>query len=111
MNQHKPYLDPEITLIDLSRKVNIPSRSLSEVINTSFRQNFYDFINSYRIGESERLFATDNDPHLTILEVLYAVGFNSKSSFNSAFKKQTGMTPTQYRRSQQMVHAPRKQTG
>jgi AraC-like DNA-binding protein len=111
MDEHKPFLDPEITLTELARKVIIPARSLSEVINISFRQNFYDFINSYRIKESERLFSSDKDPNKTILEVLYAVGFNSKSSFNSAFKRLTGMTPTDYRRNQRLQNQPQKQVG
>jgi AraC-like DNA-binding protein len=111
MTEHKPFLDPEITLTELANRVHIPPRSLSEVINISFGQNFYDFINTFRIRESQRLIATDDDPDKTILEVLFEVGFNSKSSFNTAFKKHTGMTPTEYRRNQRFSDMPQKQAG
>lgn len=109
MKVSKPYLDPDLNLYDLSKLVSIPPRSLSEVLNSSFQQNFYDYINSYRIKESEQLFRSSLEADKTILEVLYEVGFNSKSSFNTAFKKLTGMTPTEYRRNHQLSNLPQKQ--
>ena len=99
MGEKKPYLNPDITLMDLAEQVSIPYRALSEVINNKLKQNFYDFINSYRIHESKKLLSEKSDRFKTILEVLYEVGYNSKSSFNNAFKKFTGMTPTEYKRS------------
>ena len=99
MEEKKPYLNPDITLMDLAEQALIPYRALSEVINNRLKQNFYDFINSYRIHESKKLLSEKSDRFKTILEVLYEVGYNSKSSFNNAFKKFTGMTPTEYRRS------------
>jgi len=96
MEANKPYLDPEITLVQLASKVGIPHRSLSEVIHQSFGKNFYDFINAYRIKESKHLL---RDRSVTVLEILYQVGYNSKSSFNTAFKKYVGMTPSQYKQS------------
>lgn len=101
MKVHKPYLNPDITLVELSEMLDMPPRSLSEVINLSFGQNFYDFINSYRIKESEQLLADPKPRFKTTLEILYEVGFNSKSSFHTAFKKNTGMTPTEFKR----IHA------
>ncbi len=98
MNEEKPYLEPEISLFDLSKKVSIPHRSLSEIINNSLHQNFYDFINSYRIKESLQLLKSRDGKHKTVLEILYAVGYNSKSSFNVAFKKHTGMTPSHFKK-------------
>jgi AraC-like DNA-binding protein len=98
MDTEKPYLVPEITLFDLSKQVSIPHRSLSEIINGSLNQNFYDFINSYRVKESQRLLENQDNKHKTVLEILYAVGYNSKSSFNVAFKKYTGMTPSQFKK-------------
>jgi AraC-like DNA-binding protein len=98
MNTEKPYLVPEITLFDLSKQVSIPNRALSEIINSSLNQNFYDFINSYRVKESKRLLENQDNKHKTVLEILYAVGYNSKSSFNVAFKKYTGMTPSQFKK-------------
>ncbi len=97
MKSEKPYKDPDINLIELGQKVGIPHRSLSEVINNTLNQNFHEFINSYRVRESERLLR-ESSRFKTVLEVIYEVGFNSKSSFHSAFKKNTGMTPTQFKR-------------
>ncbi len=103
MNNEQPFLDPEINLSSLGQKISIPPRSLSEVINTMERKNFYDFINYYRIKESEKLLLTSSGREKTILEVLYEVGFNTKSAFNIAFKKQTGMTPTEYKRRNEFI--------
>ncbi|MBN2423626.1 MAG: AraC family transcriptional regulator [Calditrichaceae bacterium] len=100
MEKYKPYLDPDLTLFDLSEKTTIPVRSLSEIINSAFNQNFYDYVNSYRIKESQRLLAESAEEKKTVLEILYEVGFNTKSSFNQAFKKHTGRTPTQYKKQQ-----------
>ena len=97
MAEKKVYLNPDLTLNDLSELTTIPNRSLSETIKLSTGKNFYDFINSYRIRESKKIFTEDVKGDKTVLEVLYAVGFNSKSAFNSAFRKQTGMTPTEFR--------------
>ncbi|MBN1407926.1 MAG: helix-turn-helix transcriptional regulator [Calditrichaceae bacterium] len=97
METHKPYLDPDISLGKLSEQVSIPPRSLSEVINRSFGMNFFEFINTYRIKEAKKQIAGSCENKKTILEVLYEVGYNNKSVFNSVFKKYTGMTPTEYR--------------
>ena len=98
MDEQKLFLDPELTLSKLSDSTKIPVRSLSEVINTRVGQNFYDYINSYRIREALDIFTSSTGKQKTVLEVLYESGFNNKSSFNQAFKKQTGHTPTEFRR-------------
>ena len=98
MENEKPYLDPDLTLQILSEKLNIPTRSLSEVINFGLNQNFYDFINSYRVRESEILLLQENSDSKTILEIIYESGFNSKSSFHKAFKKHNGVTPTEFKK-------------
>lgn len=92
----KPYLDPELTLSDLAKSVSISNRELSQVINTQFHINFSEFINSYRIEEAIRIIEENKDPKKTVLEILFEVGFNSKSSFYTAFKKHTKMTPKVY---------------
>ncbi|MDZ7319119.1 MAG: helix-turn-helix domain-containing protein [candidate division KSB1 bacterium] len=99
MQGNKPYLDPSLSLNRLARCLKIPSRDLSQVINNLLQQNFFDYVNYYRIEEAKRLLASSDLNRKTILEILYEVGFNSKSVFNSAFKKHTGMTPTEYKRS------------
>jgi AraC-like DNA-binding protein len=96
--EFKPYLNPEITLEELAGLVDIPPRSLSWILNERLNQSFYEFINRYRVKESERIFRELDSDHKTILEVLFEVGFNSKSSFNTAFKKYNEMTPTEYRK-------------
>ncbi|UCE17262.1 MAG: helix-turn-helix transcriptional regulator [Gemmatimonadota bacterium] len=101
METQKPYLIPQLTIDDLSEKLSIPSWHLSRVINTSFNQNFFNFINNYRVEEAKRLMMEPTNNDMTILEILYEVGFNSKSTFNEVFKKQTGMTPSEFKKSNQ----------
>jgi AraC-like DNA-binding protein len=94
----KPYLDPQVSLSDLSEKLNVSSKHLSQVINQSYNKNFFDFINSYRIQEVQKILKESKDDKITVLEAMYEAGFNSKSSFNTAFKKETGQTPTEFRK-------------
>ncbi|MCW8810678.1 MAG: AraC family transcriptional regulator [Ignavibacteriaceae bacterium] len=96
--EEKPYLNPELTITEVARKLNVSVKYLSQVINESLGKNFYDFINSYRIEEAKQQLKNETDSRKTILEVLYESGFNSKSAFNSAFKKHTGFTPTEFRK-------------
>jgi len=100
MKDSKPFLEPELTLDDLASQLSIKSKFLSQVINEQLQQNFFDFINRYRIEEAARLLTNPKDKKITILEVLYKVGFNSKSSFNTLFKKYTGLTPTEFKNKQ-----------
>ena len=98
MESEKPYLNPILTLYELADKLSLRPRYLSQILNESLRQNFYDFINTYRIDEAKRLLAEDVSGKKTILEILFDAGFNSKSSFNNVFKKHTGMTPLQFKK-------------
>jgi AraC-like DNA-binding protein len=100
MQNEKPYLEPELTLDQLASRLSLKPRVLSQAINVILGQNFYDFINHYRIDEASRLLTNPKDKKITILEVLYEVGFNSKSSFNTLFKKYTGLTPTELKKKQ-----------
>ena len=103
MTDEKLYLDPSINIEILSKKVSIPSRYISQVLNENLNQSFYDFINSHRIEESKKLLVDPAHQDKTVLEVLYDVGFNSKSVFNTSFKKYTGMTPSEYKRKKLMA--------
>jgi len=94
----KPFLNPELTINDVAHALDIPSKYLSQVINETLQKNFYDLINSYRIEEAKKKLKSEDDPKRTVLEVLYDSGFNSKSAFNTAFKKHTGYTPTEFRK-------------
>lgn len=98
MMTEKPFLNPSLTIQDISNTIHIPTRELSILINHHLDQHFYDFVNSYRIEHAKEILKDATKSKVTILEILYEVGFNSKSSFNSAFKKHTGYTPTDYRK-------------
>ena len=99
MNEDKPYLDSSLTLQKLADIIGISPQHLSQTINERMNQNFFDFVNCYRIKEAKRLLVDPKGELLTILAIAEEVGFNSKSSFNTAFKKITGMTPTEYKKS------------
>ncbi|ELI6456014.1 AraC family transcriptional regulator, partial [Flavobacterium psychrophilum] len=98
MIEKKPFLNPSITIQNISDDINIPVRDLSLLINHKLGQHFFDFINTYRIEQAMIILKDSAKKDETILEILYEVGFNSKSSFNTAFKKHTGTTPTSYRK-------------
>lgn len=98
MKFEKPYLDPALSLTDLANQLSIPARQISQIINQSLHKNFFNFVNSYRIEDAKRYLTDHLNGKKTVLEILYEVGFNSKSSFNNIFKKYTGMTPTEFRR-------------
>jgi AraC-like DNA-binding protein len=97
MENEKPFLNPSVTIQKISDDINIPVRDLSILINHKVGQHFFDFINAYRIEHAMMILKDSTKSNVTILEILYEVGFNSKSSFNTAFKKHTGNTPTEYR--------------
>lgn len=98
MNAEKPFLNPSLTIQEVSNAIQIPVRELSVLINHKLGQHFYDFVNVYRIESAMKILKDPAKSKLTVLEILYEVGFNSKSSFNTAFKKHTGKTPTVYRK-------------
>ena len=97
METHKTFLNPDITLETLAKEISVNPRILSQIINETYRKNFKGFILEYRIKESMKILADSKHSDLTILEVLYQVGFNSKSAFNNQFKLFTNLTPIEYR--------------
>ncbi|RKY59339.1 MAG: hypothetical protein DRP96_07115 [Candidatus Neomarinimicrobiota bacterium] len=98
MENEKMYLNPNLTIKDLSKHLHIHHNHLSQIINAKFKMNFNDFINRYRINEVKRQLVSTQERNKTILEIMFDSGFNSKSVFNTAFKKITGLTPSEYRR-------------
>jgi AraC-like DNA-binding protein len=97
MGEEKLFLNPSVTLSDLAHKLEIAPCYVSQIINESFQQNFRDFINKYRIEESKRLLIQP-DQNLNILGIALDAGFNSKSAFNNAFKRHTGITPKEFKK-------------
>lgn len=97
IEKEKPYRDSMLSIKQLADQLDVPVRDLSLLINNVLNQNFFDFINQHRINEACELLKDPAFKRTTILEIMYEVGFNSKSSFNTAFKKYTGQTPTEYR--------------
>lgn len=102
LNKHmeiaKPYLNPDMSIQELAEQVKIPSRIISEVVNNFIGQNFNDYVNNYRVEEYKKLAADISKNHYTVLALGYEAGFKSKTTFNTAFKKFTGKTPSEYRR-------------
>lgn len=96
MENEKPYLDRELSILDMSAALEIPRHFITEVINTELGKNFYFLINEYRIEEFKSRIHSPKYKNLTILAVAYDSGFNSKSAFNKVFKEMTGLTPSEY---------------
>lgn len=99
MRTQKLYLSPELTLDVLSETLQIPSKDLSLIFNRHFNSNFYEFINGYRIEEAKRILLEPTSKSKTITQIYLEVGFNSKSVFNTFFKKIVGQTPSEFRHS------------
>jgi AraC-like DNA-binding protein len=98
MEREKPYLNAELTIQDLSEKLNIPKTALTSILNTNLDKNFFTFINEYRIESVKKKLLNPEYNHLTLLAIAYDSGFNSKSSFNNLFKQYTGYTPSEYKK-------------
>ncbi|OGU37506.1 MAG: hypothetical protein A2068_07500 [Ignavibacteria bacterium GWB2_35_6b] len=98
MKEKKPFLNSSLTLNELAKISGIPARTISQLINEKLNKNFFDFINEYRIEESIKILSDKENFRKTIQEILYESGFNSKSVFNTVFKKFTGKTPTEFRK-------------
>ncbi|MFA6455204.1 MAG: AraC family transcriptional regulator [Bacteroidota bacterium] len=98
LEEIKPYLNETLTLTDLSGQVGMTRNQLSSLINSATGENFYTFINRYRVEEVKRLITDPRNKNFTILSLAHQAGFSSKSAFQSVFKKFTGLTPTEYRK-------------
>lgn len=97
MQQHKPFLRQDLTLQQLADLLKISPHKLSATINTEFSETFFNFVNRYRITYAQEILLSN--PSRGITEIFYDAGFSSKSSFNTAFRKNTGNTPSAYRKS------------
>ncbi len=97
MRDSKPFLANILTLERLAKQLDIPPRTLSNAINRHYEQNFFEFVNHYRIDEAKLLLADPDQKSKTMIDVMADCGFNSKATFNTFFKKVVGLTPSQYR--------------
>ncbi len=97
MAEQRLYRETDLSLTDLAGHLKINPRLLSKVINTRAKMNFYDFVNQYRVAAFKARVG-GLAKHRTLLDLAHDCGFGSKATFNAVFKKQTGMTPSQYRK-------------
>ncbi len=98
MEEEKLYRNSDLNLNEFSQLLNIPVHQVSQALNQGLNNTFYDFINGYRVEEIKSRLADDKSQHLTLWGLALEAGFNSKNSFNKAFKKFTSSTPSAYRK-------------
>jgi AraC-like DNA-binding protein len=96
MVRDKPYLNGELSAKQLSSMAGISTNHLSEILSKVQHQNFFDFVNSYRVKEVKTRIKNPQFAHYTLLAIALDSGFNSKTSFNTVFKRFTGKTPSEY---------------
>ncbi len=96
MGKDKPYLSGDLTLAGLAESISVSPHNLSETMNTRLKQSFYDFVNSYRVNEVKRRLQAGDAAKYSLLSIAFDSGFTSKTSFNTIFKKHSGMTPSRF---------------
>jgi AraC-like DNA-binding protein len=96
LEEEKLFLDPSLSLKELAEKLDLHPNRLSYLINEYLEKNFNEFINQYRLENFKIIALNPDNQHLTLLGLAYESGFNSKSVFNSFFKKMEGKTPRKW---------------
>ncbi len=99
MDKDRPWQNCDLTLADLAQRLATTPHKLSEVLNSQLEQTFYDFVNGYRVRYVQSRIESQDARNLKLLSLALDAGFASKSTFNDVFKKHTGKTPSDYRRS------------
>ena len=99
MDQEKPFLNPDFSLGQFSDELGIPAKQLSSILNQGFGVNFFTFVNQYRVEEVISKMKNPENDHLTLLGIAYDCGFNSKTTFNTVFRKMVGETPSKFKKS------------
>jgi AraC-like DNA-binding protein len=100
------YLEADLSLPTLAQRAGLSTHELSYVLNEGFKVNFFQFINAYRVAEAQRLLASAQHQHLSIVGIAFEAGFSSKTTFNTTFKKVTGLTPSQFMQEVRAGNAP-----
>ena len=98
MEDTQPYLDHQLCLRQLAEMLDVNANYLSQVINERHGRNFFEFVNHYRVNALKEKLEDPSNRQFTILSLAFECGFNSKTTFNTAFKRLTGQTPSQYLR-------------
>lgn len=98
MIEKEPFMESTISMKSLSESLEMDTKELSFIINQELKTHFFDFINTHRINKAKELLSDTSKKQLTVSEIMYDVGFNSKSSFFTYFKKKENQTPTQFRK-------------
>jgi len=106
MKSEKIFLDNELSLPQLAKEMAITPHDLSYLLNDGIGMNFFQYVNSYRVEEAKQLMLSDKHKHLNILGIAYSAGFNSKTTFNTTFKKETGLSPSQFIKQSQSGGSP-----
>jgi len=101
LEEHEPFLNPDLTLKDLAAGTGLTIHGVSEAINNGLGKNFNELINHYRVDRVKKELLDPNNEHLSLVAIAYDCGFNSKATFNRVFKKYTGVSPSQYKASSQ----------
>jgi AraC-like DNA-binding protein len=96
MRTERLYLQPQLNLRDLAKQLKVPSGTLSAAINNRKKNNFNDYINALRVEEFLELARKEGNKNYTLLSLAFDCGFNSKATFNRAFKKQKACSPREY---------------
>ena len=101
MKKEKWFLNPSLSLQELANKVGLNGNKLSWLLNERVGQNFNEYVNSYRLERFKESALNPANSHLTLLGLAYENGFNSKTVFNAFFKRNEGMTPKEWLKTQQ----------
>ena len=96
MEMEKPHLNTNLKISELANLIGLPSHHLSQILNEGMQTSYYDFINQYRIKLAQEKLIEEKYRHYSILAIGMECGFTNKTTFNRAFKKITGMTPSEY---------------
>ena len=98
MEVQKLFLKQNLNIEEFSKRINLPVKEVSAVINKHYGTNFFEFMNSYRVEEAKRLLGDAQHADMTVMDVLLQAGFNSKSAFHRFFNRLVGMSPTEFRK-------------